>query len=98
MINFHPRNITNLLSLFNCVGKKFRCSCFYVRNGIKIKECNEYFIFEKIIYIYNYQFKINQVSISPSDNFAYFFNLEEKNVPKEKKLKSFLFIINKDNN
>ena len=92
--NFNPRNLTDLLSLFNLVGKKFNCSCYYIRNGQTIKRCNESFKFEKIIYIYKYNIEINGISISPSDNFAYFFNLEEKYDPNEKKSKKF-FIYNK---
>ena len=92
--NFYPNNITDLLSLFNCVGRKYRCSCYYAKNGKKIKECNEYFIFEKIIYIYKYNIRVNQVLISSSDKFVYFFNLEEKYDPNENRMKKF-FIYNK---
>ena len=68
--------------------------CYYLKNGTETKRCDEYFTFEKIIYIFKYKIKIDQISISASDNFAYFFNLEEKYDPNEKKSKKF-FIYNK---
>ena len=49
---------------------------------------------KKLIYIFKYKIDINQISIKPSDKYAYFFNLEEKYDPKEKKSKKF-FIYNK---
>ena len=92
--NFYPKNQKDLLNLFDCVGKEFTCSCYYIKNGKRIKYCKETFKFEKLIYIFKYKIDINQISIKPSDKYAYFFNLEEKYDPKEKKSKKF-FIYNK---
>ena len=92
--NFYPKNQKDLLNLFDCVGKDFTCSCYYIKNGKRIKYCKETFKFEKLIYIHKYKIDVNQISIKPSDNFAYFFNLEEKYDPKQKKSKKF-FIYNK---
>ena len=91
---FKPKNEQELLKVFYWVGKKFKCSCFYVRDGYRIKECEEYFTFEKIIYIYKYSIRVSKISISPYDNYTYFFYLEQKYDPKERKTKKF-FIYNK---
>jgi len=59
-----------------------------------MKYCNEYFKFEKLIYIFGYKINIAQISMKKSDNFAYFFTLDEKVEAKGKKSKKF-FIYNK---
>ena len=92
--NFSPNNQSDLLKLFDFVGKKFKCSCYHIQKKKTTEYCNEYFTFEKIIYIFKYPIKIGQISIDKSKNFAYFFNLEEKYDPKKKKSKKF-FIYNK---
>ena len=92
--NFRPHKQEDLLNLFDCIGKKFKCSCYHIRKGKTTEYCNEYFTFEKIIYIYKYPIKIDQLSINAFNNFAYFFNLVERYDPKEKKSKKY-FIYNK---
>ena len=92
--NFYPHNEADLLNLFDCIGKQYKCSCYYIKNGKTMKYCNEYFKFEKLIYIFGYKINIAQISIKKSDNFAYFFTLDEKVEAKGKKSKKF-FIYNK---
>ena len=92
--NFNPSNENDLLNLFDYIGKQYKCSCYYIKDGKRIKYCNQYFKFEKLIYIYRYQIKIDKVSINKFDNHAYFFTLSEKIESKGKKSKKF-FIHNK---
>ena len=92
--NFRPKDVNDLLTLFNYEGKVFKCSCYFIEDGKTIKHCKKSFIFEKLISIYNYKIQVDQITISPNDKFAYFFNLDERYDPKEKKYKKF-FIYNK---
>ena len=50
---------TDTSNLFNLIGQKYKCDCYYIDNNIRIKECNKYFTFQKHILIYNCTLKIN---------------------------------------
>ena len=71
---------TNTTNLFNLIGQKFKCNCYYIDNKIKIKECNKYFTFQKNVLFYNYTYKINDVPIACNPPYYDEYDLEkEKN-------------------
>ena len=81
--HYHRHNLKNfdennlLQSLFDCIGKKYKCSCYYFKNGTKKKSCDKYFTFENGVFIYNYETTIGQKHISASDDNLYFFNIDQ---------------------
>ena len=79
--HYHCHNLGNFNgnseNLYNCIGKEYQCSCYFIRNVTEMKRCNESFIFENGICIYKYGITINQIPISASDYNVYFFNLKK---------------------
>ena len=47
-------------NLFQLIGTKFKCSCFYFNEKGKVKECNKYFIFINQVTFYLCIFYINE--------------------------------------
>ena len=71
---------TDTTNLFNLIGQKFKCKCYYKDNNIKIKECNKYFTFQKRVLFYNYTYRINDVPITCNPPYYDEYDLEkEKN-------------------
>ena len=75
--NFDENNL--LQSLSNCIGQKYKCSCYYLKNGTETKRCDEYFTFENGVYIYNYETTIGEKHISVSKDNVHFFNIGKSN-------------------
>ena len=55
-VHFYGNNYHNLFSL---IGQIFKCSCFFLENGIKVKNCDKYFIFEKTVKFHDIKYIIN---------------------------------------
>ena len=81
--HYHRHNLKNfdennlLQSLFDCIGKQYKCSCYYLKNGTNKKNCDEDFKFENGVFIYNYETTIDQKHISASVDNVYFFNIRQ---------------------
>ena len=57
----HSYGVDNNTNLFNLIGKKFECSCYYLENNIVTKQCKKRFTFQKQIKFFNFTYYINGV-------------------------------------
>ena len=67
------------VNLFQLIGTKFKCSCFYFNKKGKVKECNEYFIFTNKVNFSRCTFYINGKREEFGDK-AYYYKLEKEKI------------------
>ena len=44
--------------LFSLIGKRFKCSCYLIKNGKRIKNCGVYFTFKKTVRFHDFAYTI----------------------------------------
>ena len=45
-------------NLFDLIGKSFKCSCYLLKNGKRVKNCGEYFTFNKTVRFHDFTYYI----------------------------------------
>ena len=83
--NFRPKDVNDLLTLFNYEGKVFKCSCYLIENGKPVKNCNKQFTFKKKVFFFKCDYYINGTKNSCEGNNFVEYNLEKVIVKSRKK-------------
>ena len=75
--NFGKKNNINL---FELIGKKFQCNCYYIKGGKTVKYCNKYFTFKKLVYFSNFSYYIDGERKTTPKGKCDYYNLEKETV------------------
>ena len=78
----------NKINLFESIGKKYKCSCYYIKDGKTIRYCNKYFTFTKKVFFYNFTYYIDGVKKTTQKDKCDYYNLEIEKIYKNN-IKSF---------
>jgi len=88
--HFYGNNYSNLFSL---KGKRFKCSCYFLKNGKRIKDCGEYFTFNKTVRFYDCVYSIEEkIKFCIGSNYDEYSLVKGKFYTKIKKSKRFHII------
>ena len=78
----------NKINLFESIGKKYKCSCYYKKDDKIIRYCNKYFTFTKKVFFYNFTYYIDGVKKTTQKDKCDYYNLEIEKIHKNN-IKSF---------
>ena len=76
-VHFYGEN--NTTNLFNLIGQKFKCSCYYLYHNKKMKECKKVFTFQKKVQFYDCTYYIDGVPHFCPDLYVDEYDLQKEN-------------------